>query len=366
MRRPTAIDLFCGAGGLTIGLKQAGFDVIAALDADKTAVETYRMNHGSSSEEEDGVQVWHDLIQREGLALEIMSTVDLTPGELDLLAGCPPCEGFSDLRTLNGKYSYEEDEKKNDLVYEYLRLVKEFEPKSIMMENVPGLARDDRMDKVLCELFSLGYGTELTSRDDVLRILDASDYAVPQRRKRMVLIAGKGFGINFAEKAEYSRTVEDAIGHLPNPETGTEKDREEDPLHYHGEQRTEEILNIMSRIEPGQSRRDLPREDWLECQKNTDGFKDVYGRMERGDVAPTITSGCTNPSKGRFIHPDMDQNRAITLREAALLQTFPEDYEISMTRGKNKAAELIGDALPPEFVRRHANQIRASLLKNVR
>jgi DNA (cytosine-5)-methyltransferase 1 len=104
---------------------------------------------------------------------------------------------------------------------------------------------------------------------------------------------------------------------------------------------------------------DLGKGRQLECHKKCNGFKDVYGRMAWDDVSPTITGGCFNPSKGRFLHPT--KNRAITLREAALLQTFPADYFFSTVRGKCPAAQMIGNALPPEFIRRHATEIRKKL-----
>jgi DNA (cytosine-5)-methyltransferase 1 len=112
----------------------------------------------------------------------------------------------------------------------------------------------------------------------------------------------------------------------------------------------------------GGSRRDLGPDNQLPCHERCIGFHDVYGRMSWDDVAPTITTGCVNPSKGRFLHPE--ENRAITLREAALLQGFPADYWFSLRRGKFQAAGLIGNALPPEFVRRHALQIRRFVRPN--
>lgn len=347
-----AIDLFCGAGGLTVGLKDAGFDVIGAVDINSLAVSTYEMNHVDGLPKEDRVEVWESTVQREGLIRELMDRLEIEPGELDLLAGCPPCEGFSTLRTMNGKYSYKEDEEKNDLVYQFLRYVKQLLPKAIMMENVPGLADDDRMETVLYELDQIGYDTN--SGEGALKVLDAADYGVPQRRKRMILMTGRGFPIQFAPEDDERKTVDEAIGHLKAPSEGTPKDKQDDPLHYHGERRSDEVKKIMSMIPEGKSRKDLPKKYWLECQKECSGFKDVYGRMDRNEVAPTITGGCIKPSKGRFIHPSMDQNRAITLRESALLQSFPENYKISLDRGKHQAAKLIGDALPPRFIAKHA------------
>ena len=126
------------------------------------------------------------------------------------------------------------------------------------------------------------------------------------------------------------------------------------------ERRSDRIRRLIRSIpKDGGSRSALPAAQQLKCHQSTDGFKDVYGRMAWGDVAPTITSGCTNPSKGRFLHPEQD--RAITAREAALLQGFPKSYEFSLKRGKSGVAEMIGNALPPEFVRRHARTIARGL-----
>ena len=105
----------------------------------------------------------------------------------------------------------------------------------------------------------------------------------------------------------------------------------------------------------GGSRLDLGRQRQLGCHRRCDGFKDVYGRMAWDDVSPTVTGGCVNPSKGRFLHPT--KNRCVTLREAALLQSFPPTYRFSLRRGKFPAAQMIGNALPPEFIRRHAKQV---------
>lgn len=122
------------------------------------------------------------------------------------------------------------------------------------------------------------------------------------------------------------------------------------------------MLMIQLIPKDGGSRADLPAEQVLPCHRRTDGYRDVYGRMSWKSVAPTITSGCYNPSKGRFLHPEQD--RAITLREAAVLQSFPIDYHFSLSRGREAAAVLIGNALPPEFIRRHAEEVRAYLASN--
>jgi len=328
-KKPKAIDLFCGCGGLTLGLKKAGFHVIGAVDNDNLAVETYKVNHPE-------VHVWERDIQ--GLTVGwVKRKLGLRKGKLDLLAGCPPCQGFSTLRTLNG--GYEIDDEQNDLIYEFLRFVKELAPKAVMMENVPGLQRDKRFKKFCKELEKLGYRVKH-------EVLNAADYGVPQRRKRLILLAGRNGNIKFAKKARCKRTVFNVIGDLPPAGESRSK------LHNLPERRSKKVLSLIKKIpKDGGSRKDLGKRRQLACHKKCDGFKDVYGRMAWDKVAPTITSGCTNPSKGRFLHPEED--RAITLREAVLLQGFPRSYRFDVEAGKGAIAEMIGNALPPEFIRRH-------------
>jgi len=343
--KPRAIDLFCGCGGLTEGLKQAGFDVIGAVEINKIAMESYKGNH---QEVKNFWEMDIELLTAE----KVMNDCKIEEGELDLLAGCPPCQGFSTLTTKNG--AKDSDDVRNDLVFEYLRFVRELKPKAIMMENVPALAKDRRMKQVLKELKELGYYVD----EKTVQVQDASDFRVPQRRKRMILMTGKHGPIPETPKCSDKKTVEDVIGNYAET-AGISGD----PLHDYPERRTEKVKDIIRKIpHNGGSRRDLPEEDQLECHKKCDGFKDVYGRMKWEDVAPTMTSGCTNPSKGRFLHPE--KNRTITLREAALLQTFPPSYFISLKGGKQAASLMIGNALPPEFIRRHAVTIRDYLLRD--
>lgn len=329
-KKPKAIDLFCGCGGLTLGLKKAGFNVIGAVDNDNLAVETYRANHKE-------VEIWEEDIQT--LSVEkVKRKLRIKKGELDLLAGCPPCQGFSTLRTLNTGRGVRD--KRNKLLLEFLRFIEGLMPKAVMMENVPGLAKDRRFKSFCKKLEKLGYKV----KHDVL---NAADYAVPQRRKRLILLAGKNGKIEFAKKARCKRTVFDVIGDLPPAGESRSK------LHNLPERRSKKVLALIKKIpKDGGSRKDLGKRRQLACHKKCDGFKDVYGRMAWDKVGPTITSGCTNPSKGRFLHPVED--RAITLKEAALLQGFPRNYRFDVEAGKGAIAELIGNALPPEFIRRHA------------
>ncbi|HDX2274101.1 TPA: DNA cytosine methyltransferase, partial [Escherichia coli] len=268
------------------------------------------------------------------------------------LAGCPPCQGFSSLRTKNKTVAVFDE--RNELIFNFLDFVKVFFPKVVMVENVPALAFDERINMFTSELKKLGYHID----DNSVLIEDASKFGVPQRRKRMVLLASRYGELTRAQKNSNLITVRDAIGHLARPENSN------DPLHNILERRTEKVKKIISLIpKDGGSRSQLPYEYWLPCHKRyPNGFRDVYGRMRWDDVAPTITSGCTNPSKGRFLHPEQD--RAITLREAALLQTFPSDYYFPIQFGKDKAALMIGNALPPEFIKRHAELIKEHITKN--
>jgi len=335
--RLTAFDLFCGAGGLTVGLKEAGFDVLGAIDNNPLAVATYQMNHPTT-------RVWEGDIRMLNPG-EVAAELGLAPGELDLLAGCPPCQGFSTIRTRHRVTSV--PDKRNVLVSEFATWAEALLPRALMMENVPGLTRGARLARMLRRLERAGY--VLTHG-----VLDAADYGVPQRRARFVLLGLHGSdNVSFAPVDAERRTVRDAISHLPHPEAS------EDPLHNHGERRTDEVRARIESIPAESGLRLLGEEHQLDCHRKTNGFYDIYGRMAWDEQAPTITGGCINPSKGRFLHPD--QHRAITLREAALLQSFPPNYGFPLERGKYRTADLIGNALPPRFVERHASQIAAAL-----
>lgn len=340
MRKPIAIDLFCGCGGLTIGLKRAGFRVLGAVDIDPLSIRTYRENHRD-------VTLWEKDIRKLD-PCELIESFGLRKIRLDLLAGCPPCQGFSTLRTLNGAIKV--DDPRNDLLMEFERFVEILRPRTVMMENVPRLGNTEQFGTFCKRLEKLGYRGNH-------RILDAADYGVPQRRCRLIYLAGIGMDVPFAEGDGEQNTVRKAIGGLPKAgQSG-------DPAHDIPEKRTPKVLEIIRCIpKDGGSRRSLPEELQLQCHKRCAGFKDVYGRMAWDDVSPTITSGCFNPSKGRFLHPDED--RAITIREAALLQGFPHQYTFPSDIGKEALAGMIGNALPPSFIAAHATSIKQVLFSS--
>lgn len=335
MKKRTAIDLFCGAGGLTQGLKQAGFNVIGAIENHPTYAESYKLNHPKTNLKLCDITEIDPSKYRKELGLRV--------GELDLLAGCPPCQGYSTIGTRNrGK----KNDPRNELVYEVLRFALAFKPKTIMMENVPALANDERLKKLQEKLENIGYKIDV-------KVLKMSHYGVPQARRRMIMLASKLNNIEVVKQEldeDKMKTVRDAISFLP-PVGQTS-----DMLHCDTDQRTDKVKKLISMIpKDGGSRTDLGEEYQLECHKRTSGFKDVYGRMAWDKPSPTITGGCNNPSKGRFIHPEED--RVITLREAALLQTFPIDYKFSLRSGKTGVAMMIGNALPPTFIEFHARNI---------
>jgi len=341
--RPTAIDLFSGAGGVTTGLKQAGFRVVAAVESDEAAMTTYKKNHRT-------VKTYNQDI-RELTANQLLTDLAIQPGELCLLAGCPPCQGFSKLRTRNGNALI--SDVRNGLIGEFARFVEELRPKAIMMENVPGLANSQEFYEFLERLRKLDYPV-----DDAHKVLDIADFGVAQRRRRLIFLSIRSDSSLAWPSRLTRRTVRDEIGGLPEPGSTS------DTLHRDYKNYSAKVMDIIASVPTdGGSRAQLPKELQLACHQRVNGFSDVYGRMSWDTVSPTITSGCNNPSKGRFIHPQ--SNRVITLREAALLQGFPKSYRFCLKRGVERVALQIGNALPPPFIKHHAKAILKALQYNV-
>ncbi len=326
-----AIDLFSGCGGLSEGLKQAGFKVIAGVEVDKNAAKAFRMNHSDTV-----------LFEGDIRKIDPKTILKLLNGKpLHLLAGCPPCQGFSLLRKLNRKSAVRDE--RNSLIDEYYRFVEKLNPLTIMLENVPGIVEYTLFKGLIRKLKKLGY-------DIVYKVVNVADYSVPQRRKRLVLVGSKICKIDIAVGINTIITVKDTLFKL-------KKSSKNDELHKIYPKHTEHIQKMISLVpKNGGSRKDLPEQYTLECHKKKNmGFSDVYGRLSWDTVSSTITGGCLNPSKGRFLHPDED--RCISAREAALLQTFPIDYKFPTDIPKAELALLIGNALPPEFSRIQAENI---------
>lgn len=333
----SALDLFSGCGGLTEGIRQAGFSVIGAVDIDALSMRCYELNHSK-------VPTWEtDIAAISGA--ELLRRFHIEAGTLDLVAGCPPCQGFSALRTLNGSRRVRDD--RNNLIRNFGELILAARPKAVLMENVPGLAGDRRFKDFVATLTAAEYQVQWG-------VLDAADYGVPQRRRRLILTAGLAGKIPFPRPARRRRVVREVLQGLAMPGVSGDK------AHDHLEHRSARIQSLIARIPTdGGSRLDLASSEQLPCHQEFDGFADIYGRMAWDRVAPTITTGFVNPSKGRFLHPD--ENRTITVREGAILQSFRRTYRFPMDAGKYPVAALIGNAVPPRFVRAQAREIRKFL-----
>jgi DNA (cytosine-5)-methyltransferase 1 len=328
-RMPIAIDLFCGCGGVTEGLKQSGFKVVAAVDNDPICCATYRANHPDVELFEGDIRNINPKEMQRKCSVK----------KLDLLIVCAPCQPFS---SLNKKHGIDP---RVNLILQAIRFAKVLKPKYIFFENVPGLSRyTNIIDELRKELEILGYRLS-----DPLQV-DAADYNVPQRRIRCIMIATtkkKNIKIPSPVTPEGNRfTVRKAFLSLPI--------NYNDPLNTERKHSSITIKRLKYVPHDGGSRYDIPFELWLSCHKklgnDKSSFPDVLGRISWDYVAPTLTTGCTDVTKGRFAHPEQD--RAITLREAALLQTFPITYKFC---GKSEdIARQIGNAVPVNLIRSFA------------
>jgi DNA (cytosine-5)-methyltransferase 1 len=336
-KKLTAVDLFSGCGGLTQGLKDAGFSVRCAVEIDAKARATFRLNHPRVPFA--GADI------RGVTSAQIFEVAKLNYGDLDLLAGCPPCQGFSSIRRRNRAKAVADQ--RNDLIEDFERLTVELFPKMVMLENVPALAEYRKFKSFIGSLRSLGY-------DVIHEILDVFDFGVPQRRKRLILSANRCGRASIAEPTKERISVRAAL------EGMSQAGKSGDLLHDALCRRSDRVQALIAAIpKNGGSRSSLPESMRLACHAKTSGFGDVYGRMKWDAPSPTITGGCGSPSKGRFLHPEED--RGITLREASLLQGFPRAYRFDLVHGKDAISLMIGNALPPPFIAKHAQAMAASL-----
>src|SRR5215510_282459 len=332
------IDAFCGAGGLSLGFEMAGWETSLAFDNDAIAVDTFNKNHASHASVLDASETsGADLLRLGGLA----------PGECDLLAGGPPCQGFSlQRRGLR-------DDARNQLVLRYLDWINELRPKAFLLENVNAI-RSVRGSHLLAEVRTfaekVGYSTYVAT-------LDAADHGVPQVRRRAFLVGGpQGRPFAWPLPDGNRRTVRDAIGDLPSPP----EDGSPHPFvaNHFREARLSAINRERIRAVPeGGGREDLPLHLQLDCHKNGHRHLDTYGRMAWDRPAPTITARFDSFTRGRFGHPVED--RSITLREGARLQGFPDSFVFLGNR--EQGARLVGNAVPPPLAAQVAKSIRAML-----
>jgi DNA (cytosine-5)-methyltransferase 1 len=340
----TAVDLFCGSGGVTAGLKAAEWTVIAAVDNDPVASNTYRLNHPEVTFIEDDITAPSTAV---ALAQAVAGV------SIDLMVICAPCQPFSSQNRKRG------NDDREQLIVKSLALVEIVDPKLIFFENVPGLAGPSYrtvLAELRLELTRLGY----CMTDPLVK--DAAEFGVPQRRRRCIMVASKNAvsleAFITADLQQPERTVYDAIFRLMILDNGDRHPT--DPLHCartHSPLALQRLRNIPR---DGGSRSNLPAYLELACHKARDSnaFPDVYGRMSWDRVAPTLTTGCTDVTKGRYAHPQQD--RAITLREAARLQTFDDDYRF--TGNRSDIARQIGNAVPPAMIAHFAAGFEAALL----
>lgn len=332
MKNIKVVDLFCGVGGLTNGLQQAGLKVVAGFDFDESCKFAYESNNNSKFFHKD---------------ICSLSSVEVSKhfqkASIKVLVGCAPCQPFS-------SYNYKNknsEEDKWQLLYEFTRIIKEVMPDIVSMENVPQLMNFKKapvLQDFIRNLESLGYQVSY-------QIVFAPDYGVPQGRRRLILLASKLGEIKLIEplfkKNEY-KTVRSAIGALPILNHG-----ESDPNDYlHRSSRLSELnlSRIRASKQGGSWKQDWSDDLKLNCHKAASGktYGSVYGRMSWDSYAPTMTTFCTGIGNGRFGHPEQD--RGISLREAAILQSFPKNYKFAPSKDLLKSsivATHIGNAVPP-------------------
>lgn len=338
MQKIKCVDLFCGAGGLTHGFQLEGIDVVAGIDLDPACRYPYEANNNALFIQKDVAEIG----QKELNAL-------FGDGKITVLAGCAPCQPFS---TYAQRYATNEKDGKWGLLYEFARLAKKTKPDFVTMENVPTVVKHSVFNDFVKTLEHLGY---FVWSD----VVDSSNYGVPQSRRRMVLLASKHAPIQMvSHTCTKPKTVKDAIGNLRPLMAGESAPR--DKLHTSASLSPINFERILNSV-PGGTWRDWPERLINKCHKAESGktFPGVYGRMEWNKPAPTMTTQCFGFGNGRFGHPE--QHRAITLREAAILQSFPRTYKFIEKDSEvnfKVLGRLIGNAVPVDLGRAIAQSLK--------
>lgn len=383
VQKLTAIDLFSGAGGFSLAAHNAGVDVLAAIEFDQNAAETYKKNLVNRLGTK--TQVYAEDITEFDID-SLINDIEIKKGTLDILLGGPPCQGFSSHRINDsGK-----DDPRNALLIRYFDFVEHLKPKAFLVENVPGLLWP-RHEKFLNDFLNLTkeHSYQIVAGEPL--ILNARDYGVPQNRRRAFIFAlrddviredidwpplpthrksGDSLWLTASSAFEkpnsvildtFRKRLEEKFGHSKEESDQIvaslkwgEKLEPQDSCNLsmtHSETLTKVFENTPLLGDRDESGREL------NCHKNYKGHKDVYGRIYPHIQANTITAGCNNPSKGRFMHPWL--NHGITLRHAARLQTFPDDY--MFTGGSMAMAKQIGNAVPIAMAELLINQIKLIL-----
>lgn len=342
------IDLFCGVGGLSHGFMQEDFNVLAGIDIDETCRFAFEENNKS------------EFIAKSitDISAEEINKIYGENSDLKILVGCAPCQNFS-------SYMFKDKEKESNkwkLLYEFSRLINEVQPDIVSMENVAQLINFKKapvFEDFVSNLKSLGYYV-------YYEVVNCPDYGIPQNRKRLILLASKLGEIKLIPKThnkENYMTVKDVISNLKPIKDG-EKDIN-DSIHFSRKLTPKNKIRI--RATPyGGSWKDWSEDLKLECHKKDSGksYPSVYGRMVWEKPAPTMTTQCIGYGNGRFGHPEQD--RAISLREAALLQTFPLGYKfVEEDKNYNSTviARQIGNAVPVKLGQVVAKSIKVHLIE---
>ncbi|MDE1831598.1 MAG: DNA cytosine methyltransferase [Thaumarchaeota archaeon] len=342
MPKPIAIDAFCGAGGLSLGLTKAGFDVCFSFDNDEKAIETYQLNLGKHALLSDV----HDINLKKELSYRGVSH-----DEIFLFAGGPPCQGFSLQRR------GDDQDPRNDLVKVFFKKAFSIKPRFVMMENVLGMKTKrgiSLIEYAIKKSYDNGYRCHIAE-------LNAADFGAPQMRKRFFIVAERHDGshnlFKFPEPiiadGKY-KTVRDAMGDLPSPPSNG-SEHADIPNHRC------DVLSSLNRerfshVPPSGGRADIPPSLRLRCHKvsvEKAGHRYVYGRLSWNKPSGVITARFDSLTRGRFGHPV--ENRTISLREGARLQTFPDDFIFVGT--KVQVARQIGNAVPPVLAKALGREI---------
>ena len=333
-----AVDLFSGAGGFSLSARNVGMNVVAAVEQNKHASETYRKNliekYKAPTKLFGDIQAFQPS--------DLMAETGLNPGDCDVLLGGPPCQGFSTHRINDAGV----DDDRNQLLIRYFEFVTALRPKVFLVENVPGLLWK-RHEKYLKEFYELARSNGYRLFEP--QLINARDYGVPQNRKRVFILGvdeAHDLDIEWPPKPTHIDPNKRVNGHahmrewINAGEVFAQPLSEQDPNNIHMNHTPELIdvfkktpLNGGSRFESGRI---------LDCHKNHSGHKDVYGRINPEAPGPTMTTACINPSKGRFVHPT--EHHGITVRHAAKFQTFPDDFIFE--GGLMAAGVQVGNAVP--------------------
>ncbi len=334
IQKSSVVDLFCGVGGLTHGFILENFNVLAGIDVDNSCAYAFEKNNKGAK------FIYKDLTTITKDDIECLYPKD----DIKILVGCAPCQPFS--RYTSGTNS-KKQESKWGLLDNFAKIITEVQPEIISMENVPQLATQDKYEVYANFLEVLKENGYYIS--DPKKIVFCPDYGIPQNRKRLVLLASKFGNIELISPTHSKKdyvTVRKTIENMP-PLNAGERDAN-DKLHV-SQKLSDTNRQRISFIKEGQDWKSLPEHLVADCHKKPSGktFNGIYGRMKWDEPAPTMTTHCIGFGNGKFGHPE--QNRAISLREASLFQTFPINYaffENEKTFSTTNIQRHIGNAVP--------------------